>query len=67
MRREGETLHPGTIASLAARCRSAGNYKTGATLENWFGEARRFGPQDQTMHATFPSPWLMDQCRKCEE
>ncbi len=63
------TIHPGPgiIASLAARCRSSGNYKAGTYLEIWFGEARRFDPiTGITQHATFPNPWLMDQSRKCE-
>lgn len=72
MTHRDETLHSGTgnIASLAARCRHGGSsegYYVGATLEGWFGEARRFGPKGETMFATFPSPWLMDQDRRCTD
>lgn len=68
MKRTGEILHygPGVIASLAARCRSVGLYSTGANIESNFGERRTWDDRGQTMFATFPSPWLMDQDRRCE-
>lgn len=69
MKRSGEVLHYGTgeIASLAARCRSSNNYYVAAMLESQFGERRAWDEVGRTMFATFPSPWLMDQDRRCAD
>ena len=69
MKRPGEILHYGLgdIASLAARCRTAGFYATGAGLETRFGERRTGDDRGQTMFATFPCPWLADQDRRCQD
>lgn len=69
MIRPGEKLHAGLgqWATLAARCRSSDNYCAGAGIEQMMGEARRFGPNGETMFATFDPVYTAEHDRRCHD
>ena len=69
MRRHGEILHYGTgqWATLAARCRSSGNYCAASGIEAMMGERRTWDAKGATMFATFDPIWTAEHDRRCAD
>lgn len=69
MKRLGEVLHygAGQWATLAARCRSSGNYCAAAGVETMMGERRAWDEQGTTMFATFEPIWTAEHDRRCTD